>query len=93
MSRYGFLAFEQRCHDDPRTIGSLFYACCKEQGDLGLVAAIQRLLNLALNKVKIAGIIVEAPVLAIVDAVMGFAVDMLQKGKRLAHITNLITES
>ncbi|MCI5224762.1 MAG: IS4 family transposase, partial [Candidatus Electrothrix sp. AR4] len=27
MSRYIFLSFEQRCHDDPRTIGSLFYAC------------------------------------------------------------------
>ncbi|MBM9513979.1 hypothetical protein [Desulfogranum marinum] len=24
MSRYIFLSFEQRCHDDPRTLGSLF---------------------------------------------------------------------
>lgn len=85
MSRYVFLAFEQRCHDDPRTLGSLFYACCEEQQDLSLVGAMQRLLSLALDKVRAAGVIAEDVVLAIVDAVMGFAVDMLQTGKRLSH--------
>lgn len=93
MSRYVFLAFEQRCHDDPRTLGSLFYACCEEQRDLSLVAAMQRLLSMALDKVRAAGIVVEDAVLAIVDAVMGFAVDMVQTGKRLVHVTNLITAS
>ena len=93
MSRYVFLAFEQRCHDDPRTLGSLFYACCEEQQDLSLVGAMQRLLNLALDKVRADGVIAEDAVVAIVDAVMGFAVDMLQTGKRLARITDLITES
>ena len=93
MSRYVFLAFEQRCHDDPRTLGSLFYSCCEERQDLSLVAAMQRLLSLVLDKVKITGIIVEDAVLAIVDAVMGFAVDMVQTGKRLLHLTNLITAS
>jgi hypothetical protein len=92
MSRYVFLAFEQRCHDDPRTLGSLFYACSEERQDLGLVEAMQRLLNLALHKVRAAGIIAEDAVLAIVNAVMGFVVDILQTGKRLAHSTNLITE-
>ena len=93
MSRYVFLAFEQRCHDDPRTLGSLFYACSEEQQDLSLVEAMHRLLSLALDKVRAAGIIAEDAVLAIVDAVMGFAVDMLQTGKRLAHVKNLITAS
>ena len=93
MSRYVFLTFEQRCHDDPRTLGSLFYACSDEQQDLSLVEAMQRLLSLALDKVRAAGIIAEDAVLAIVDAVMGFAVDMLKTGKRLAHVTNLITAS
>jgi hypothetical protein len=60
---------------------------------LSLVEALQRLLNLALSKVRAAGVIAEDAVLAIVDAVMGFAVDMLQTGKRLAHVTNLITAS
>lgn len=58
-----------------------------------MVDAMQRLLSLALDKVRAAGIIAESAVLAIVDAVMGFAVDMLQTGKRLAHVTNIITAS
>ena len=91
MSRYVFLAFEQRCHDDPRTLGSLFYACSEERRDLSLVEAMQRLLSLALDKVRAADIIAEDAVLAILDAVMSLAVDMLQTGKRLAHINHMIT--
>ena len=91
MSRYVFLAFEQRCHDDPRTLGALFFACSEERRDLSLVEAMQRLLGLALNKVRAAGIIAEDAVLALVDAVMSVAVDMLQSGKRLTHVNNLIT--
>ena len=93
MSRSIFLAFEQRCHDDPRTFGSLFYACCEEQQDLSLVEAMRRLLSLALDEVRVTGVIAESAVLAIVDAVMGFAVDMLQTGLRLAHVKNLIPAS
>ena len=93
VSRYVFLAFEQRCHDDPRTLGTLFYACSEEQQDLSLVGAMQRLLSLALDKVRAAGIIAEDAVLAIVDAVMGFAVEMLQIGNRLSRINNLNTAS
>lgn len=85
MCRYVFLAFEQRCHDDPRTIGSLFFACCEEQRDLSLVEAMQRLLSLAFAKVREASIIAEDAILALIDAVMGVALDMLQTGKRLAH--------
>jgi hypothetical protein len=91
MSRYVFLAFEQRCHDDPRTLGTLFYACSEEQLDLSLAEAMERLLSLALNNVRSAGIIAENAVVAIVDAVMGFAIDMLQSGKKVIRITNLIT--
>jgi hypothetical protein len=91
MSRYIFLAFEQRCHDDPRTLGTLFFACSEERRDLSLVEAMQRLLGLALNKVRAAGIIAEDAVLALVDAVMSVAVDMLQIGRRLSHINDLIT--
>ena len=93
MSRYVFLAFEQRCHDDPRTLGTLFYACSEEQLDLSLAEAMERLLSLALDKVRSAGIIAENTVVAIVDAVMGFAIDMLQSGKRSSRIANLITAS
>ncbi|MDD2467499.1 MAG: transposase [Desulfobulbus sp.] len=91
MSRYIFLAFEQRCHDDPRTLGTLFFACSEERRDLSLVEAMQRLLSLALNKVRAVGIIAEDAVLALVDAVMRVAVDMLQTGKKFLQINNQIT--
>nr|WP_320013100.1 transposase [uncultured Desulfobulbus sp.] len=78
MSRYVFLAFEQRCHDDPRTLGSLFYAFSEEQQDLSFIEAMHRLLSLALDKVRATGAITETAVLAIIDTVMGFAIDMLQ---------------
>jgi hypothetical protein len=93
MSRYVFLAFEQRCHDDPRTLGSLFYACSEERQDLSLVEAMQRLLSLALDKVRAAGVIAEDAVIAIINAVMGFAVDMLQTGRGLSTINNTATAS
>ena len=92
MSRYIFLAFEQRCHDDPRTLGTLFFACSEERRDLSLVESMQRILSLALDKVRAAGILVEGAVLALVDTVMSVAVDMLQTGKRLSCINNLITD-
>ena len=69
MIRYVFLSFEQRCHDDPRTLGSLFYAYSEEQQDLSLGEAMRLLLSLALGKVRAAGVIVEDVVLAIVDTV------------------------
>ena len=90
---YVFLAFEQRCHDEPVTLGSLFCACSTEQQDLSLVEAMQRLLSLALDKVRPAGIIAENTVFAIVGVFMGFAVDILKTRKRLAHVKNLITAS
>ncbi len=93
MSRYVFLAFEQRCHDDPRTLGTLFYACSDEQQDLSLFEAMQRLICLALDKVRTVGIITEDAVLAILDAVMGFAIEMIQNGNRLAGGRNIITGS
>ena len=93
MSRYIFLAFEQRCHDDPRTLGTLFFACSEETLDLSLVEAMQRLMGLALNKVRAAGIIAEDAVLALVDAIMSVAVDMLQTSKRLQASKNIILSS
>lgn len=40
FSRYMFLALQQRFHDDPRSIGSLYHACCSEIQDLTLVEAL-----------------------------------------------------
>ena len=91
MSRYIFLAFEQRCHDDPRTLGTLFFACCDEMQDLSLVEAFQRLLSLAMEKIRSAGIVTEDVALALVDSVMSIAIDMLQTGRRFCQNNNAIT--
>ena len=91
MSRYIFLAFEQRCHDDPRTLGTLFFACSDELQDLSLVEALQRLLSLAIDKIRAAGVIAEDVALAIVDSVMSAAIDFLQKSRRLLPDNNLVT--
>lgn len=90
LTRYVFLAFEQRCHDDPRTLGKLFFACSDEMQDLSLLDAMERLLTLAMEKLRSAGIIAEDAVLALVDIVMDVAVAMLQSGKRLLGTSNTI---
>ena len=91
MSRYIFLAFEQRCHDDPRTLGTLFFACSDEMQDLSLIEALQRLLSLAMEKIRSAGVVIEDVALALVDSVMSIAIDMLQTGQRLYRNNNVIT--
>lgn len=85
MSRYIFLALEQRCHDDPRTIGSLFFACSDEMTDISLVEAMQRIVSLAMDKIRSAAIVTEGVALAIVDSIMSIAIDMLQTGQRLSR--------
>ncbi len=90
MTRYVFLAFEQRCHDDPRTLGRLFLACSEEMQDLGMLEAMERLLNFAMEKIRAAGIVAEDAALVLVDTVMAVAVTMLQSGKRLLNTNNVI---
>ena len=79
MTRYIFLTYEQRCHDDPRTLGNLFFACSDELQDLSLLEALERLLSLALEKVRSAGIAAESVIFAIVNSVMSTAIDILKK--------------
>jgi hypothetical protein len=83
MARYIFLAVEQRCHDDPKTIGSLFFACSEEIKDLSLIEALQRLLALTLDKVRSSGEFAEDVVFAMIDAIMGAAVEFIQTSRRL----------
>ena len=83
MMRYVFLAFEQRCHDDPKTIGDLFFACSEEIDDLSLTEALQRLLALALDRVRTSGEFAESTILAMIDVIMGAAIDFIKTGRRL----------
>jgi hypothetical protein len=91
MVRYIFLAFEQRCHDDPRTIGGLFFACCEEIKDLSLLESMQRLLALSLKKVRSAGIFAEDVVMAMVDAIMSSAIAFIKSSRRLLTKSVLYT--
>jgi hypothetical protein len=87
------LAFEQRCHEDPRTLGSLFFACSDEMRDLSLVEAMQQILSLAMEKIQSAGIVTEDVALALLDSIMGIAIDLLQTGQRLLRHNAAITDN
>ena len=91
MSRYFFLAFERRCHDDPRTLSSLFFDCSGEMEDISLVKTMQRILSLAMEKIRSAGIVTEDVALAPVDSIMNIAIDMLRTGQRLSRYDIVIT--
>jgi hypothetical protein len=79
MIRYLFLAFEQRLHDDHRTLGSLFHACIEEVKDITLLESLQRILTLAVEKVSKSGAFAESVIRKIIDAVMDVAVAMLNQ--------------
>lgn len=85
FSRYMFLALQQRFHDDPRSIGSLYHACCSEIQDLTLVEALQRLLTLAMEAVRQSGEFAESVISTMVDAIMGAALSMIKPFQK-AHI-------
>lgn len=85
FSRYMFLALQQRFHDDPRSIGSLYHACCSEIQDLTLVEALQRLLTLAMEAVRQSGEFAESVISTMVDAIMGAALSMIKPFQE-AHI-------
>lgn len=87
FTRYLFLAVQQRFHDDPRSIGSLFYACCDEMKDLTLIEALHRLLTLTLEKIRATGEFVESVINAMLDAIMGTAVDMIKSAQRASALT------
>ena len=59
--------------------------------DLSLVEALHRLLSLAMEKIRSAGVVAEDVALALVDTVMSVAIDMLQTGQRLFQSNNAIT--
>lgn len=84
MVRYIFLAIEQRCHDDQKTIGGLFFACSDDIKDLSLLEALQRLLTLVFDKIRSSGEFAEGVVIAMIDAIMGAAIEFIQTKRRLA---------
>lgn len=92
MTRYIFLAVEQRYHDDQRTIGSLFFACSEEMKDLSLIDALQRILALALDKVYSSGAFAEHIVITMIDTIMGVAIEFIQSMRRLIGNNNAFSD-
>ena len=84
MVRYIFLAYEQRRHDDPKTIGDLFFACSDEMEDLSLAEALQRLLALVMDKLHSSGNFAKSTILSMTDTIMGVAIDLIKSGRILS---------
>lgn len=87
FSRYAFLAMEQRFHDDPKSLGSLFFACCGDMKDLSLLDALNRLLAAALDRVRAADEFAEDFIDKILDAVMGAAIEIIKSAQANRLIT------
>lgn len=51
LLRYVFLTLEQRRHEDPRTLGLLFHACCEEMRDVTYVESLKRIVELAFTDI------------------------------------------
>jgi len=89
MMRYIFLSYEQRLHDDPRTFGELFHACCDEIKDLSLLEALQRIITLAVCKLRNIKELSENIVQEMLDALMGAVMELFNLKKPLIQINCL----
>ncbi|WP_031385443.1 transposase, partial [Desulfonatronum thiodismutans] len=85
MARYMFLSLEQRRQDDPRTFGSLFRACCEEMRDLDFMAALKRILELAVDKLRSAGQYAEQIYTAMISAVFGASIEFFGLNQELCQ--------
>jgi len=80
MIRYIFLAVEQRCASDDRTIGSLFLATSDEIRDLSLTEALVRIFSVVWNKVRKFYSTSEQLALEIIEATMKEALALIRPG-------------
>ena len=87
MMRYTFLSYEQRLHDDPRTFGELFYACCDEIKDLSVLEALQRILTLAIHKLRNNIELSEQVVQEMLEAFMGAVKELFNLKPSFTQVT------
>jgi len=83
MLRALFLSFEQRRQEDPRTLESLFRACCQEMQDLSFLDSMQRILRLAVDRLRQYGEFSERVFQRLISAVYGTAIDFLGLDQKL----------
>ena len=77
MLRALFLSLEQRRQEDPRTLGSLFRACCQEMQDLSFLDSLHRILRMAVDRLRQSEEFSEKVFQKLVSAVYGTAIDFL----------------
>ena len=87
LLRYTFLSYEQRMNNDPRSFGELFYACCDEIKDLSLLEALQRMITLAISKLRIYNDITEQFIQSMIDVLMGLAIGIFDLEQPSVKIT------
>lgn len=78
MMRHIFLSLLQRRHDDPKTLGVLFHACCEEMKDLSFLQAIKRILALLADQLRRTGRLSESLRQTILATAYKCAIDFLQ---------------
>ena len=78
MIRHIFLSLQQRLHDDPRTLGTLFHACCKEMKDLTFLESLSRLLALVADELRATGEFAKEFITKILDTIMAHAIAMIK---------------
>ena len=91
MIRYIFLSFRQRLHSDQKTFGSLFHACCDEVKDLTLVEAMHSLMSFVIEKIRSTGEFAEDLMRALIDTMMGAAIEFLETSCLRHRSNNLIS--
>jgi hypothetical protein len=87
--RYQFLAYEQRIRTDNRTFGQLFYCVYEEMADIAFLESLQRILTMAIDKLRKAGEFSEKIYRKLIDVVMGQAVKLLGLESNQCHIATV----
>lgn len=90
MARYIFLSLEQRRHNDPRTLGLLFHACCEEMRDVTYLGSLERILTLAMDHLRQKGELVEAVYRDLIDAILGQAIDFFGLNKLISQRSHAV---
>ena len=93
LSRYIFLAYEQRLQADPRTLGNLFHACCSEMADLTMLESLYRLLMLVAEKFHATARLTDAYIESLLDAVMAKVFELWHSTKGISGNSNQILAS
>ncbi|MCP3921045.1 MAG: transposase, partial [Desulfobacterales bacterium] len=74
ITRYNFLSFYQRQYKDQRTYGSLFRCCCQEMENIKFIDALQRIISLALRRIKKDYELSKNIIMDMIDTIMGSAI-------------------